>query len=186
MAPTFLRRTSSRYSKLGRGRKKKQVWRRPTGRDNKMRERRKGYPAVVSVGYRTNKKEHKNILVVNNLKDLENMEKSDVVVFGNIGKKKKIEFAKKAKEMKIEISNLNIEKFLKEIEKKDKKKKAEADKLKAETKTKGKKVVAPKGVPRETSEEVSTKGKKKEEVKKELNAAPQERVSSSEDKENKK
>ena len=37
----FLRRTWSRYSKLGKRRKKKQVWRKPTGRDNKMREKRK-------------------------------------------------------------------------------------------------------------------------------------------------
>jgi len=35
----FLRRTWSRYSKLGRKRKKKQKWRKPTGRDNKMREK---------------------------------------------------------------------------------------------------------------------------------------------------
>ena len=50
--PKFLRRISNRYSKLGKRRKKKQIWRRPTGRDNKMRERRKGYPARVSVGYK--------------------------------------------------------------------------------------------------------------------------------------
>lgn len=47
----FKRRTWSRYSKLGRKRKKKQVWRKPTGRDNKMREKRKSYPKVVSTGY---------------------------------------------------------------------------------------------------------------------------------------
>jgi ribosomal protein L32E len=37
----FLRRIWSRYSKLGKKRKKKQVWRKPRGRDNKMREKRK-------------------------------------------------------------------------------------------------------------------------------------------------
>ncbi len=178
MAPTFLRRTSFRYSKLGKGRKKKQVWRRPTGRDNKMRERRKGYPAVVSVGYKTNKKEHKNIVNVENLKDLAKVQKGDVVVFGNIGKKKKIELAKKAKEMKIEISNLNIEKFLKKIKEKEEKKvevetkgkkivKKTGVKKKEETKSDG---VAPKGVhqegastssrPRNISKEMSTGGKK--------------------------
>jgi len=56
MAIKFLRRVWKRHSKLGRGRKKKQVWRKPTGRDNKMRERKKGHPSVVSIGYRSEKK----------------------------------------------------------------------------------------------------------------------------------
>ncbi|KKL28864.1 hypothetical protein LCGC14_2370910, partial [marine sediment metagenome] len=40
------------------------------------------------------------------------------VIVGHIGKKKKIEVAKKAKKMKIPLQNLNIEKFLKELENK--------------------------------------------------------------------
>ena len=55
--PKFLRRTWSRYSKLGKQRKKKQIWKAPKGRDNKMREKRKGYPAVVSIGYKKPQKE---------------------------------------------------------------------------------------------------------------------------------
>ena len=136
MPKQFKRRTWNRYSKLGKRRKKKQIWRRPTGRDNKMREKRKGYPAVVSLGYRTNNKERKEIVKIYNLKDFEKVQKNDIAVFGNIGKRKKIELAKKAKEMKIEISNLNVEKFLKKIkEKEEKKKKVEAEK-KAEEKKK--------------------------------------------------
>ncbi|MBD3247626.1 hypothetical protein GF378_03335, partial [Candidatus Pacearchaeota archaeon] len=57
----FIRRMHRRHSKLGKKRKKKQVWRKPTGRDNKMREKRKGYPAVVSVGYRTEKEKRGKI-----------------------------------------------------------------------------------------------------------------------------
>ena len=38
----FKRRIWNRYSKLGKKRKKKQVWRRPTGRDNPMREKKRG------------------------------------------------------------------------------------------------------------------------------------------------
>ena len=60
----FLRRTWNRYSKLGKRRKKKQVWRRPTGRDNKMREKRRGYPAVVSLGYRKEKNTRGKISVI--------------------------------------------------------------------------------------------------------------------------
>ena len=124
----FLRRTWSRYAKLGKGRKKKQVWRRPTGRHNKMREKRKGSAAVVSIGYRSNRKlRERKIIKINNVKDLEKMKKNEVAIISGVGKRKKIEVAKKAKEMKIEIYNMNPEKFLKlntkkkEISKEEKK-----------------------------------------------------------------
>src|SRR3989338_10570891 len=114
----FLRRTWSRYSKLGKRRKKKQVWRKPTGRDNKMREKRKGYPAVVSIGYRSNKRSRDKLMdkkpvKINNLKELEKIKENEIAIIGGVGKKKKIEIANKAKEMKIELYNMNPEKFLK-------------------------------------------------------------------------
>jgi len=138
----FLRRTSSRYSKLGKRRKKKQVWRRPTGRDNKMRERRKGYPARVEVGYKTenkkrNKIQQKEPKIVRNIADLQKINKNQIAILGNVGVKKKIEIAKKAKEKKIEIYNLNSNKFLKKIEKE--KKKVEIAKKAKENTKKGKK-----------------------------------------------
>ncbi len=114
----FLRRIWNRHSKLGKGRKKKQVWRRPKGRDNKMREKRKGYPIVVSVGYKKNKSERKLVRIVRNIGDLEKAEKNEMIIIGNIGKKKKIEIAKKATKMKLPIQNINIKKFLKKSEKK--------------------------------------------------------------------
>lgn len=112
----FLRRTWNRYSKLGKGRKKKQVWRRPSGRDNKMRERRRGYPARVSIGYK-NPEKKENHMIIKNLNDFKKIEKNSVIIIGHIGMKKKIEIAKKALEGKIEIANLNVSKFLKEIKK---------------------------------------------------------------------
>lgn len=114
----FLRRIWNRYSKLGKRRKKKQVWRRPKGRDNKMREKRKGYPVVVSVGYKKKRSERKNIRVIRNPEELERTEKNEIVIIGDIGKKKKIEIAKKAIKMKIPIQNIDIKKFLKKSEKK--------------------------------------------------------------------
>lgn len=114
----FIRRIWHKYSKLGRGRKKKQIWRRPTGRDNKMREKRRGYPAVVSVGYKTEKKvkgkiQGKAPIMVNNIQDLEKIEKNTIIILGHMGKKKKLEISKKIKEKGLEIYNLNIKKFLK-------------------------------------------------------------------------
>jgi large subunit ribosomal protein L32e len=133
--PKFLRHTAHKYSKLGLRRKKKKIWRRPTGRDNKMREKRRGHPAVVSIGYSTAKKTRgkvmkKTPIVVRNVQDLQKVGKNQIAMLSGIGKKKKIEIAKKAKELKVEIFMLNIDKFLKANEKKDKK-----EEKKNETKT---------------------------------------------------
>ncbi len=114
----FLRRTWYKLPSLGKGRKKKQKWRNPTGRHNKIRNKRRGYSARVEIGYKTdrgmrgriNEKIPKKIF---NAKQLENIGKNEIAVIGKIGMKKKIEIAKKAKEMKVEIHNLNLKKFFK-------------------------------------------------------------------------
>ena len=117
----FLRRTSSRYSRLGKKRKKKQIWRTPTGRHNKMREKRKGYPIIVSIGYRTDKslrgkiKDKKPVKVMN-IKDLNKIGKENIAIIGKVGNKKKIEIIKAAREKNIEIANLNIDKIIKKNE----------------------------------------------------------------------
>ena len=103
----FLRRTWSRYSKLGKGRKKKQVWRKPTGRHNKMREQTKGSAAIVSIGYRSAKRLRDKLMdkkpvKIRNLKELEKIKENEIAVIGSVGKRKKIE-----------IYNMNPEKFLK-------------------------------------------------------------------------
>ena len=95
-----------------------------------MREKRKGYPAVVSIGYSKGESKKKKFAVINNLKELEKVRKNQIIVIGKIGKKKKLEIAKKAKEMKIEIYNLNPKKYLKKNEKikKSEEKKTESKK----------------------------------------------------------
>ncbi len=153
MGKKFLRRTSNAYTKLGRGRKKKQVWRRPKGRDNKMRERRKGYPSVVSVGYRKNNKKRKNVITVQNLNDLNNVRKSDLVNLGNVGKKKKIEMLNKANKEGIVFQNINSEKFLKKVEGEMKKK----EEKKKDTKKSEKKESNGKGETEEKSKESGDK-----------------------------
>ncbi len=115
---TFLRRDNTRYSKLGKRRKKKQKWQSPKGRDNKMREKRKGYPAVVSLGYKTDKKDlgkikEKTPVVILKIEDLKNIKKENIGVIGKVGKKRKLEIAKKAQEEKKEIYNLNPKTYLK-------------------------------------------------------------------------
>ena len=146
----FLRRTWSRYSKLGKRRKKKQVWRKPTGRHNKMREQTKGSAAIVSIGYRSNKKSrdklmNKKPVKINNLKDLEKIKEDEIAIIGSLGKRKKIEIAKRAKEMKIEIYNMDPEKFLRLNMKKVSETKAQSK----EVKIKNDQKTAPKGFPLE-------------------------------------
>lgn len=126
MTKKFLRRDWKRHSKLGKGRKKKQKWRSPKGRDNKMREKRKGYPSIVSIGYKKPKREKK--ILINSLQDIENLSLSHEkarFVLRKMGKKKKIEIAKKIKKKKITLENLNADKFLKKIEKETGKKEKE-------------------------------------------------------------
>jgi len=110
MVAKFVRHSWNRYSKLGKRRKKKQVWRRPTGRDNKLRERRKDRGVRVEVGYRKDNKlqgliKGKKPVMVYNVKDLAKAGKDSIVIVGNVGKKKKLEIVKKAKEMKVQVQN---------------------------------------------------------------------------------
>ncbi len=148
--PTFRRTNSTQYSKLGKKRKKKQVWRNPTGRHNKMRNQMKGHPATVSIGYSTDKVSRGKInekvpVRIMNVKDLLKVGKNQIAVIGRIGKKNKIEIMKKAQEMKIEIHKTNPKNYLKRNEKKkvkeeskDKKesKKSESNKTKSEEESK--------------------------------------------------
>jgi large subunit ribosomal protein L32e len=121
MAPKFLRRNWDKFSRLGKNKKKKQVWRSPKGRHNKMRRKRKGYPAVVSIGYKQEDK--KNMALVNNLKELEGIQKGEMIILGKIGNKKRIEIVNKAKEKGIEIYNINVKRFTKKTERQNKEKK---------------------------------------------------------------
>ncbi|VVB83595.1 50S ribosomal protein L32e [uncultured archaeon] len=134
----FLRRNWSKASRLGKGRKKKQVWRSPKGRHSKTRNERKGYPAIVKIGYRTEEKTRdmikgKKPVIVMNTRELEKIRKNEIAVIGNIGMKKKLEIAKKAEEKGIQISNVNAKKILKKFEKRQKMK-AEEKKTKKEIK----------------------------------------------------
>jgi len=109
----FLRRNIGFHIRIGKKRKNRRVWRKPKGRDNKMRERRKGRPPLVSIGYKGKKEKRKKIMVYN-LQDLGDAGKHDLIILGKVGRKKKIEILKKALEMKIGFQNVNIGKFLKE------------------------------------------------------------------------
>lgn len=111
MSKKFVRRDTKRYSKLGKNRKKIQRWRSVTGRDNKIRLNKAGYPTKVKVGFKSSKKESGKIsgltpILVRNTKDLETLDKKSAVIIAKVGAKKKLDIIKKAIEMKLKILNL--------------------------------------------------------------------------------
>src|SRR3989344_6464140 len=122
-APKFLRRNTTKYLRLGKRRKKLQKWTSPRGRDNKMRIMRKGYPAIVRVGYKNEITsrgliEGKIPVVVRNVSELLQISDNNIAVIGRVGAKKRKEIAKAIKEKNIPVANLNVNKILAEKENK--------------------------------------------------------------------
>lgn len=94
-------------------------WRKPRGRQSKLRREKKGRWAVPKIGYGTPKAEENSIpyrnerrfpVMISNLKDLEKINpKTDVcVVSSSVGTKKAIELLSKAQEMKVPVKNLKL------------------------------------------------------------------------------
>ncbi|MBS3091994.1 hypothetical protein J4466_01100 [Candidatus Pacearchaeota archaeon] len=116
----FLRRNTTQYLRLGKKRKKVRKWQRPKGRHSKMRQKRKGYPVNVSIGFRKDSRTRdkingKKVMLINNLEELKKANNESVLILGKIGGKKKIEAAKIAKEKNLNIINFNYNKLLKKI-----------------------------------------------------------------------
>lgn len=112
MAKKFLRTDHMRFSRLGKKRKSLQKWRKAKGRDNKIREKRFGYPKSPAVGYKTPAKDAgkirgKVVSIVKNLNDLERADKNSVIIIAKIGAKKKIEIMKRAVEKNMDVINIS-------------------------------------------------------------------------------
>lgn len=111
MSKLFIRQDSHRFHKIGRKRKKLRKWRRPVGRDSKMRLKRKSYPASPTVGHRSphfarGKLNGKTPALVHNLAELKSLNKNSVAILAKVGAKKKLEIIKYADENKIKLLNV--------------------------------------------------------------------------------
>jgi len=122
MTRKFLRTGTRKYKRLGKGRKKKQKWRKARGRHNKIREKRKSRPRKVEIGFRTNKNERGKIdgkipVFIENLKQVDKIKEGDIVILKKVGKRKRIGIEKKIKEKggKIVLRGKNESKKEKEI-----------------------------------------------------------------------
>lgn len=113
MRKKFLRQDYLRHSRLGLNRKKKQKWRRPAGRDSKMRLHFKGRPVSPSKGYQRQKSVRgtiKGLLpqVVNNFKELSAIDSKTMiaVLASTLGAKKRKDMIEKAKSLNIKLMNV--------------------------------------------------------------------------------
>lgn len=162
MKKKFLRRDWNKIIRFGR--RKKLKWRRQMGRHSKIRQAWKGYSKMPQVGYKAPRKtrcfvEGKKSVMINNISDLSNIKANEIgIVSSTIGKKMKIDLAKKALELKVHLANLDSQKFLSEIQREqEEKKKAGKKEAKKEVKEKEEK--------KETKEEKSEKKVESEEKK---------------------
>lgn len=133
----FLRQEHFRYKKL------KKKWRRPKGRQSKMRLGKKGKPKKASYGYGSQKVLRGLVhgftpVYVANQKDLEKIKTSEaIIISSDVGLKKVLEISKKADELGIRLLNVKkikrAKKLLEEIERKREKKIMEKEKTKKES-----------------------------------------------------
>jgi len=111
MSKEFKRQESVRHLKLGKRKKSLRVWRRPKGRDSKMRLKRKGYPSSPTVGNKTPRKKSGKIdnlvpRLVHNVKEAKALPENTIAIIAKIGAKKKLELIKLLNERKIRILNV--------------------------------------------------------------------------------
>jgi large subunit ribosomal protein L32e len=108
--PNFVRQESWRYIKLSKS------WRKPKGIDNHQRKQKKGWPALVRVGYggpKIARGLHPSGFtdnLVNNLIDLKKLDpKKDGVRFAHgVGRKKRLEIIAKAVELGFSVFNARV------------------------------------------------------------------------------
>jgi large subunit ribosomal protein L32e len=120
--PKFIRQESWRYDRLAAN------WRKPKGKDNKMRKQKSGMPAIVKIGYRGPRAARGlhpsgySDNLIHNTAELARLDpKKDAARIGHtVGKRKRIEIINKAVELGIKVLNPGnlISKIRKEKEKK--------------------------------------------------------------------
>jgi len=163
----FIRASAHRFSKLGLRRKKKLIYRKSKGRDNKTRLNKIGRIENVKIGHGHDRRvrglhQGENVKVVNNIADIKNLNDKDVAIIGKVGDKKRLEIAKYVKDNKIKLKNMDVGKFIDGIDKKMKEKKekkmSSAEKKKARDKA---------GKDKDKEKKDKNAEKKKDDVKKE-------------------
>jgi large subunit ribosomal protein L32e len=104
--PDFVRQESWRYQRV------KSSWRRPRGRDSRMRKKDGAWPKSVEIGYRSPVKVRGihpsgfEEILIHNPKDLEKVNSKSVVRIGHtVGLKKRLIIIEKANELNLHVLN---------------------------------------------------------------------------------
>ncbi|MEO9321153.1 MAG: 50S ribosomal protein L32e [Nitrososphaera sp.] len=105
--PRFVRQESWRYDRLAEN------WRKPKGKDNKMRKQKAGVPRLVKVGYRGPRVSRglhpsgytDNLVYNTNGLSLLDPKKDAVRIAGTVGRRKRVDILAKAKEMGLKVLN---------------------------------------------------------------------------------
>jgi len=100
----FLRTNTYKFKRIG-GTKKKQIWRKPRGRHNKLREKIKGKPIKPTIGFKKAETKKPVLRNVECLRDIESIAKGQEVIISRIGKKKRKMLIEKLKEKGAKILN---------------------------------------------------------------------------------
>jgi ribosomal protein L32E len=108
--PNFLRTDWHKKIKLGSTVKKNRKWRGAKGRQNKIRLNRKGYGARPKIGYGEdnnlrNKVNGFDVARVENVNQVELVEKTQAVLIANVGKKKRMQIIEAANKKGLTILN---------------------------------------------------------------------------------
>ena len=126
--PEFVRQESWRYDRLAPN------WRKPKGKDNKMRRQVSGVPPLAKVGYKGPRKSRGlhpsgyNDILIFNIKDLTKIDpKVDAVrIAHTVGNKKRIAIVTEATKLKMKILNPGKIEAIKKVAKKVEKPKKES------------------------------------------------------------
>jgi len=126
--PEFVRQESWRYDRLAPN------WRKPKGKDNKMRRQVSGVPPLAKVGYKGPRKSRGlhpsgyNDILIFNINDLTKIDpKVDAVrIAHTVGNKKRIEIVTEATKLKMKVLNPGKVEAIKKVAKKIEKPKKES------------------------------------------------------------
>ena len=145
--PAFIRQDNPKRMKVN------DKWRKPKGIHSKIRHKFKGRRKMPSPGYKSPREAkglHSSGLKIVNISSINDIikirkENEGAVIAKSIGMKKRLEILKKAKELQVQVLNLNVDEQIKKIEDfiNSKKKKTTTEVKKEEAKEKKAAAVKP-------------------------------------------